>query len=182
MSLAAFQLKQVCKHLPHRPLSLWDSEYGCASFVLKTADIQADKLMRLHSNRNLWGAPPPYSGWGRPRLHGDCFKLNDPTTWRDADQDLTVVHPKLGSVRVRAWHQMHFRQAAKHPMTLIQVQRLDETGQPRSTRPLWLVWVGDTRSLNSNFVEGRFLRSATAAVRLGGSRPVGDASLELREG
>jgi hypothetical protein len=145
ISLAAFQLKQVCKHLPHRPLSLWDSEYGCASFVVKTADIQADKLMRLRSNRNLWGAPPPYSGLGRPRLHGDCFKLNDPTTWRDAEQDLTVVHPKLGSVRVRAWSQMHFRQAAKHPMTLMQVQRLDEAGQPRSTRPLWLVWVGDTR-------------------------------------
>lgn len=53
MSQAAFQLRQVCKHLPHRPLSLWDSEYGCASFVLKTADIRADKLMRLRSNRNL---------------------------------------------------------------------------------------------------------------------------------
>jgi hypothetical protein len=39
---------------------------------------------------------------------------------------------------------MHFRQAPQHPMTLIQVQRLDENGQPRSTRPLWLVWVGDT--------------------------------------
>ena len=143
ISLAAFQLRQVCQHLPHRPLSLWDSEYGCASFVLKTADIEADKLMRLRSNRNLWGAPPPYSGHGRPRLHGDCFKLNDATTWREADQDLTLVHSKLGSVRVRSWHQMHFRQAPQHPMTLIQVQRLDENGQPRSTRPLWLVWVGD---------------------------------------
>jgi len=136
ISLAAFQLRQVCQHLPHRPLSLWDSEYGCASFVLKTADIKADKLMRLRSNRNLWGAPPSYSGHGRPRVHGECFKLNDPTTWREADADLTAVHPKLGSVRVRSWHQMHFRQAAKHPMSLIQVQRLDEDGQPRSTRPL----------------------------------------------
>ncbi|MGB3310515.1 MAG: NF041680 family putative transposase [Nodosilinea sp.] len=144
ISKAAFQLRQVCQHLPHRPLSLWDSEYGCASFVLKTADIEADKLMRLRSNRNLWGAPPPYGGQGRPRLHGDCFKLNAPSTWRTADDELTVVHPKLGSVRVRSWHQMHFRQAPQHPMTLIQVQRLDETGQPRSTRPLWLVWVGDT--------------------------------------
>ena len=144
ISLAVFQLRPVCQHLPHRPLSLWDSEYGCASFVLKTADIQADKLMRLRPNRNLWGAPPPYSGHGRPRVHGECFKLNHPTTWREADADLTAVHPKLGSVRVRRWHQMHFRQAAQHPMTLIQVQRLDDDGPPRSTRPLWLAWVGDT--------------------------------------
>ncbi|HEY9645358.1 MAG TPA: hypothetical protein V6C88_03260 [Chroococcidiopsis sp.] len=113
--------------------------------MLKTADINADKLMRLRSNRHLWGAPPPYCGQGRPRVHGACFKLNDPTTWHGADQDITVAHPKLGLVRVRSWHSMHFRQAAQHSMTLIQVQRLDETEQPCSTRPLWLVWVGDAR-------------------------------------
>lgn len=30
---AVAQLKQVCEKLPTRPLSLWDAEYGCASFV-----------------------------------------------------------------------------------------------------------------------------------------------------
>lgn len=40
---AASQLKQVCQNLPKRPLSLWDAEYGCASFVNQTADIAADK-------------------------------------------------------------------------------------------------------------------------------------------
>ena len=30
---AAAQLRLVCKNLPIRPLSLWDAEYGCASFV-----------------------------------------------------------------------------------------------------------------------------------------------------
>lgn len=82
---AAFQLRQVCQTLAHRPLSLWDSEYGCASFVLKIADIKADKLMRLRSNRNLWGAPPPDSGRGQPRVHGECFKLNAPTIWHTID-------------------------------------------------------------------------------------------------
>jgi hypothetical protein len=80
LTKAAFQLKQVCNVLPSRPLTLWDSEYGCASFVLKTADIAADKLMRLRPNRTLWGAPPPYSGRGRPRVHGERFKLNEPST------------------------------------------------------------------------------------------------------
>ncbi len=50
---AAAQLRLVCQHLPTRPLSLWDAEYGCASFVKQTADIAADKLMRLRSNRVL---------------------------------------------------------------------------------------------------------------------------------
>ena len=64
---AVWQLKQVCQYLSNRPITLWDSEYGCAPFVLKTAGIAADKLMRLRSNLCLWGAPPPYSGKGRPR-------------------------------------------------------------------------------------------------------------------
>jgi hypothetical protein len=48
---AAWQLRQVCQFLPTRAFSLWDSEYGCARFVLATAAIACDKLMRLSSNR-----------------------------------------------------------------------------------------------------------------------------------
>jgi len=47
---ALWQLKQVCRLLPTRPISLWDSEYDCAPFVLKTADIAADKLCEARSN------------------------------------------------------------------------------------------------------------------------------------
>jgi len=78
---AAGQLRQACQPLSTRPVSLWDSEYGCAPFLLKTADIACDKLIRLRSNRALYGAPPPYAGTGRPRKHGAKFKLNDVTTW-----------------------------------------------------------------------------------------------------
>ena len=44
--------------------------------VLQTQDINADKLFRLRSNRVLYSAPPPYTGIGRPHVHGDKFKLN----------------------------------------------------------------------------------------------------------
>lgn len=80
---AVWQLKLVCQHLPSRPMTLWDSEYGCATFVLKSADIQADKLMRLRSHLCLWGQAPPYSGQGKPKVHGDKFKLNDASTWAE---------------------------------------------------------------------------------------------------
>jgi hypothetical protein len=30
LTKAADQLKQVCDALDHRPLSMWDAEYGCA--------------------------------------------------------------------------------------------------------------------------------------------------------
>jgi hypothetical protein len=108
----AWQQRQVCRHLLVRPISLWDCEYGCAPFVLKTADIPADKLVRLRSNLCVWGAPPRYSGKGRPRIHGDKFKLNDSQTWGEADETLEVDDPKLGRVLLRLWKRLHFRQAA----------------------------------------------------------------------
>jgi hypothetical protein len=77
----AQQLAQVCQYLQNRPIALFDSEYGCAPLVKVTAAIAADKLMRIRSNRYLWSAPPSYSGKGRPKIHGQQFKLNDSQSW-----------------------------------------------------------------------------------------------------
>ena len=90
---AVWQLRQVSQYLPSRPIVLIDSEYGCAPFVLKTAGIQADKLMRLRSNLCLWGAPPPYSGKGCPRKHGEKFKLNDASTWEEPTETIEIDAP-----------------------------------------------------------------------------------------
>ena len=140
---ATWQLQQVCEHLSTRPISVWDSEYGCAPFVLKTATIPADILVRLRSNLCLWGAPPPYSGKGRPRKHGIKFKLSEPSTWGEEACFLELDDSKLGRVRVRLWKNLHFRKAAVRPMSLIRVERLDEQGCLRVSKPLWLAWVGE---------------------------------------
>jgi hypothetical protein len=55
ISKAAWQIKQACKHLPLRPIILLDSEYGNASLLNQTAQIEADLLMRIRSNR--WTVP-----------------------------------------------------------------------------------------------------------------------------
>lgn len=49
ISFGAGQLAQVCQYLQHRPIALFDSEYGCAPLVKATAAIAADKLMRIRS-------------------------------------------------------------------------------------------------------------------------------------
>lgn len=89
----------------------------------QTADIRADKLMRLLKHRVLYGSPPVYTGIGRPRVHGDKFKLNEPTTWWTPDQMLEVNDPKMGRLRLRLWQNLHFQQSAKYSMHLIQVER-----------------------------------------------------------
>ena len=140
---AANQLKQVCQGMSERPLSLWDAEYGCARFVQLTADVACDKVMRLRSNRVVYGPPPEYSGRGRPRKHGDKFKLNDASTWWAPTRQRELVDEHLGHLRLRCWDTVHFRKTATHSMQLILVERLDDEGN-RTHRPLWLMGTGDT--------------------------------------
>ena len=140
---AVWQLKQVCQYLPSRPITLWDIEYGCAPFVIKTADIKADKLMRLRSNLCLWGEPPKYSGRGKPRIHGDKLKLNDSSTWSEPTQTIEQEDAKIGRVRIRLWRKKHFRLSPNYPMSILLVERLLEDGSPRVLKPMWLAFVGE---------------------------------------
>lgn len=132
----------MCRYLPSRPLTLWDIEYGCAPFVTKTADINVDKLMRLRSNLCLWGIPPEYSGRGKPRVHGDKFKLNDSNTWGEPRQTIEEEDTQIGRVRIQIWHNLHFRKAPCHSMSVILVERLNSDGSPRVSKPMWLAFVG----------------------------------------
>ena len=138
MSKAAFQLRQVCRYLETRPISLWDSEYGCATFVNQTAAIPADKIMRLRPNRCLWQAPPPYKGKGRPPKHGGKFKLSDSTTWGLPVESLEVDDPGWGKVQIQRWSQLHFRHSASQPMEVILIQRKGKSLSSRTAKPMWL--------------------------------------------
>ncbi|OUC13123.1 MAG: hypothetical protein B0A82_18885 [Alkalinema sp. CACIAM 70d] len=137
---AATQLRQLCQQFPTRPLSLWDAEYGCASFLLKTADLACDKLIRLRANRVLYGAPPPYCGIGRPRKHGDKFTLKDSTTWGQPEEDQPVEDAQWGFLRLQRWGRLHFRQAPQQEVSLIRVERRSHA--TATAKPLWLIWVG----------------------------------------
>jgi hypothetical protein len=159
---AVRQLREVCQELSVRPLTLWDAEYGCAPFVLATADIPADKIMRLRPNLCLWGPPPPYGGnppyggqppirgatprtggKGRPRKHGDKFKLSDPATWGTPVESLEVDDPQLGPIRLSLWRDLRFRKAAGHPMTVVRIEQLQARGTRRHPKVIWLAWVGE---------------------------------------
>jgi hypothetical protein len=142
ISQAVQQLSSVSSHLLSRALSLWDSEYGCAPFVNQTAFLPVDKLMRLRSNLCLWGVPGAYEGRGRPKVHGDKFKLNDPTTWSSPAQQVEIDDPDLGQLQVRVWHNYHFRLSPSHPMSVVLVERLTTDGGAKMNKPMWLAFVG----------------------------------------
>jgi hypothetical protein len=143
-SKAAFQLKQVVRQLEVRPLAVYDRGYGNASFVNQTAEIAADLLLRLASNRCVYGVPPAYKGRGAPAKHGHKMKLNDPQTWALPTASVEVDHPKLGRVRVTHWSRYHFQKSPQRPMEILQVKVLEPPAGRRAMPLLWLAWLGET--------------------------------------
>lgn len=140
---AAQQLCQVCQKLLVRPLSLWDSEYGCAAFLLATANVQADKLIRLRTNLCLEGPTKPRrSKKGREPKHGIKFNFKDPTTWWSPDESVEYTDPVFGPLTVRIWKGLRFSQALDGLMVVAQVERHQAPGTRRKPKILWFAWVG----------------------------------------
>lgn len=155
---AASQLKLVCEQSINPVLAVLDREYGNASWVLEIANVQADCLMRLRKNACLWSAPTAYSGRGRPRKHGQKMRLNDPTTWLQADNVIEIdEHLQLGQVRVSQWLDLHFYRAPEHRVNLILVARMKPMSNGQPFPPLWLAWVGE-RTLPLETVWFKYLR------------------------
>jgi hypothetical protein len=140
---AARQLRQVCQKLAVRPLSLWDSEYGCAVFLLATDDVPADKLMRLRGNLCLEGPTKPRKPKGATPKHGIKFKFKDPSTWWPPDQTVAYTDPEFGPLTVRVWRGLRFGKALDCRMIVAQVERQQASGTRRQPRLLWFGWVGE---------------------------------------
>ena len=88
----------------------------------QTAEIESDLLLRLASNRCVWGVPAADSGRGTPFKHGRKFKFNDPQTWPEATETLELEDPQLGKIQVTRWTGYHFRKSAKQSMEILRVE------------------------------------------------------------
>ncbi|WP_445248306.1 hypothetical protein [Microcoleus sp. OTE_8_concoct_300] len=64
----------------------------------------------------------PSSGRGRPKTHGNQFKLNDSQSWWK-NKLWNPLSQNKGKIRPRKWDNLHFRGSPKHSMTLILVER-----------------------------------------------------------
>lgn len=96
-------------------------------------------LVRLASNRVMYGAPPPPTGKrGRPRVHGEKLHLKAP---RKPDREETVS--VWGEqARVGVWLNQHFKAVPNLVGMVLRVEFLKPDGSPRYKRPLWLFWNG----------------------------------------
>lgn len=141
---AAGQVRRLAAGLTYRPLVLADSLYAGPLWLKETDGVEIDTLARLRPNRTLYRRPPPRSGLGRPRLDGAPLNLRRTDTWYDPDERAVVADPELGTITLTVWHQVHFKTARDHEVSVIHVE-LAKPSQPMHHRPdLWLMYAGRT--------------------------------------
>ena len=100
-------------------------------------------LVRLRQNLNLVEPPEPKPAGskGAPRKHGRTFKMSQP--WREPDRTETF-HLGLQTIRLRAWHGLHFRKLPALVGLALRVEFLKADGTLRYQHPMWLFWTGPT--------------------------------------
>ena len=140
--VAAQQVKDLAVRNPRPKVITADSRYRDQHFLGAFADLENTyALVRLQNNQKLSQAPmpKPKGSQGAPRKHGADFQLTAIARPPDAGEEFYLGKQ---NVRVRVWHQLHFKRLAKVVGSIVCVEFLKEDGTPRYKRPLWLFWTG----------------------------------------
>jgi hypothetical protein len=148
-----------------------------ARFCVDVGDTSYSKPACLHANRHhphlvtvarirgtrvLYQQFTPDPGEtkrpvGCPRSYGERFALQEPETWHEPDEQVTITEKsrrgKAYRVEIKAWHNMLMPGKCKperlpmhrYPFTLVQVIRYDEEGNLACTKPLWSLAIGQRR-------------------------------------
>jgi len=140
--LAAQQVKDLAVRNKHPKVVTADSRYRDKHFLSAFAGLEnTHGLVRLQNNQKLSQelVPKPEGSRGAPRKHGADFQLSAIEREPDARQEFLLGQQ---TVRVRVWHQLHFKRLAKVTGSVACVEFLKEDGTPRYKRPIWLFWTG----------------------------------------
>ncbi len=142
-----------------RPVVTLDSGYDLETLAHSTVD--ADLLVRLAKHRVVYRAPEQHPGRGRPRLHGESFRLADAETHGQPQHSMHLIHAAYGTVQIDAWTELHVSGAPDAPFSVIrvQVERLPNKKLP--PRPLWLAWIGGPLPADLSVVWRWYLRRFT---------------------
>lgn len=145
------------------PLFCFDAGYDAIALTDTLSDVAADIVVRIRDDRVFYtDATPPAPGTvGRPRRHGDRFRLADPNTWPTPDGESTTTDLRYGTVKVSAWHGLHPRLGcrghwANHdvpPIVAGTVIRVEVEHLPKPTsatkKTLWLWAAGPGFNLDT---------------------------------
>lgn len=136
------QLKELCANRPEAVLDVvvGDGSFGNHLFLGQIKQLPCAAVVRLRCDRVLYAEPGPYSGWGRPRVHGARFAFKEPDTWGQPDEELWFCDSRFGLVHLRCWDALHAKQDATTDFSVIRAEtHLERTRPPK---PIWLAALG----------------------------------------
>lgn len=120
-----------------------DGHYGTHLYLSAFKDEeQLGAITRLRCDRVLTGPPPAYSGRGRPSIHGKRFAFKEAETWWEPDKQDQFEDAYHGQVDLQAWRQLHTKQDATTPFTVIRAQIHQERTVKKWPRAIWLAYIG----------------------------------------
>ncbi len=141
------------------PLFIFDAGYDPVKVQQELEGSSCQILLRLRAGRRFYADPSlagPPAPTGRPRRHGPKMKCNDPSTWPKPSTQYTCEDSGYGTVRVRAWANLHPKVCAHEgrgsrgplpivvgTLVLVEVERLPRGERRREPRVLWLWWHGE---------------------------------------
>ena len=137
------QVRQLCRHRREAMdqvlhIIAADGKYGNHRFLGPLKDEPCGKIVRLRCDRVLYGIPGPYSGKGRPRVHGDRFAFKEPETWNQPVATVELVDERWGKVRLGRWDCLHAREEGDTSFSVILVETHLEREKP--SKPFWLAY------------------------------------------
>jgi DDE superfamily endonuclease len=163
--VAAGQVKVLLGRLEEGeavPLFVFDAGYDPVKLQRELEGSPCRILVRLRAGRRFYGDPglcDPPTHVGRPRRHGPKMKCNNPGTWPEPSAEHACEDAGYGSVRVRAWAELHPKvqnhegRGSRGPLpivvgtlVLVEVERLPRGESRRKPRVLWLWWHGPERT------------------------------------
>jgi hypothetical protein len=118
-----------------------DAQYTAEPLVRPVHDLGIPVLGRVSSHRCFFLPPPPYSGFGRPRVRGRKLKLNDQRTLPRPETKQEWEWGDGRRVEVSRWEDVRMRQWPTQPLALYRVVEYRADGNSRYPRPLWLIFV-----------------------------------------
>jgi hypothetical protein len=118
-----------------------DAGYTNAPTLKLIKNAGANVLGRVSGKRVFYLPPPPYSGFGRPKVRGRKIKLSDARTLPPADAFERVTQPDGSYYEISRWNDMRMRKWPPQGLVLYRVIEYKVTGEQRYKRPLWLIYV-----------------------------------------
>jgi hypothetical protein len=120
-----------------------DGHYGTHLYLAAFKGVkQLGAITRLRRDRVLSGPPPPYSGRGRPPVHGHRFAFAEPETWWEPDEQVLFEDAYHGRVVLQAWHHLHAKQDASTSFSVIRARIHQERTAKKRPKAIWLAYIG----------------------------------------